>query len=121
MNKTLENCPIRAGDLGELINLIDDETITGRIAKDVFEIMLETGNNPKTIVDENNMKQVNDLSEIESIIDKIIENNPDQVEALAEKPNLIGWFVGQTMKETQGKANPKTVNEILNKKLLNKG
>ena len=121
MNKTLENCPIRARDLGELINLIDDETITGRIAKDVFEIMLETGNNPKTIVDENNMKQVNDLSEIESIIDKIIENNPDQVEALAEKPNLIGWFVGQTMKETQGKANPKTVNEILNKKLLNKG
>ena len=121
MNKTLENCPIRAGDLGELVNLIDDETITGRIAKDVFEIMLETGNNPKTIVDENNMKQVNDLSEIESIIDKIIENNPDQVEALEEKPNLIGWFVGQTMKETQGKANPKTVNKILNKKLLNKG
>ena len=121
MNKTLENCPIKAGDLGELVNLIDDETITGRIAKDVFEIMLETGNNPKTIVDENNMKQVNDLSEIESIIDKIIENNPDQVEALAEKPNLIGWFVGQTMKETQGKANPKTVNEILSKKLLNKG
>ena len=121
MNKTLEDCPIKAGDLGELVNLIDDETITGRIAKDVFEIMLETGNNPKTIVDENNMKQVNDLSEIESIIDKIIENNPDQVEALAEKPNLIGWFVGQTMKETQGKANPKTVNEILSKKLLNKG
>ena len=121
MNKTLENCPIKARDLGELVNLIDDETITGRIAKDVFEIMLETGNNPKTIVDENNMKQVNDLSEIESIIDKIIENNPDQVEALAEKPNLIGWFVGQTMKETQGKANPKTVNEILSKKLLNKG
>ena len=121
MNKTLEDCPIRAGDLGELVNLIDDETITGRIAKDVFEIMLETGNNPKTIVDENNMKQVNDLSEIESIIDKIIENNPDQVKALAEKPNLIGWFVGQTMKETQGKANPKTVNEILSKKLLNKG
>jgi len=121
MNKTLEDCPIRAGDLGELVNLIDDETITGRIAKDVFEIMLETGNNPKTIVDENNMKQVNDLSEIESIIDKIIENNPDQVEALEEKPNLIGWFVGQTMKETQGKANPKTVNEILSKKLLNKG
>ena len=121
MNKTLDNCPIRAGDLGELVNLIDDETITGRIAKDVFEIMLETGNNPKTIVDENNMKQVNDLSEIESIIDKIIESNPNQVEALSEKPNLIGWFVGQIMKETQGKANPKTVNEILRKKLLNKG
>ena len=62
-----------------------------------------------------------DLSEIESVIDKIIEKNPDQVNALSEKPNLIGWFVGQVMKETQGKANPKTVNEILGKKLLKKG
>ena len=121
INKTIEDCPIKAEDLGELINLIDNETITGRIAKDVFEIMLDTGENPASIVDANNMKQVNDLSEIESVIDKIIENNPDQVNALSEKPNLIGWFVGQVMKETQGKANPKTVNEILGKKLLKKG
>ena len=121
INKTIEDCPIKAEDLGELVNLIDNETITGRIAKDVFEIMLDTGENPTSIVDANNMKQVNDLSEIESVIDKIIENNPDQVNALSEKPNLIGWFVGQVMKETQGKANPKTVNEILGKKLLNKG
>ena len=106
--------------MGELINLIDNETITGRIAKDVFEIMLNTGESPASIVDANNMKQVNDLSEIESVIDKIIEKNPDQVNALSEKPNLIGWFVGQVMKETQGKANPKTVNEILGKKLLKK-
>ena len=121
MNKSIENCPIKAKDLGELINLIDNETITGRIAKDVFEIMLDTGNDPISIVESNNMKQVNNSSEIEAIIDKIIESNPDQVNALSEKPNLIGWFVGQTMKETGGKANPKTVNEILNKKLLNKG
>jgi len=121
MNKSIENCPIKAKDLGELINLIDNETITGRIAKDVFEIMLNTGNDPISIVESNNMKQVNNSSEIEAIIDKIIESNPDQVNALSEKPNLIGWFVGQTMKETGGKANPKTVNEILNKKLLNKG
>ena len=121
INKTIEDCPIKAEDLGELINLIDNETITGRIAKDVFEIMLDTGENPASIVDANNMKQVNDLSEIETVIDKIIENNPDQVNALSEKPNLIGWFVGQVMKETQGKANPKTVNEILGKKLLKKG
>ena len=120
INKTIEDCPIKAEDLGELINLIDNETITGRIAKDVFEIMLNTGESPASIVDANNMKQVNDLSEIESVIDKIIENNPDQVNALSEKPNLIGWFVGQAMKETQGKANPKTVNEILGKKLLKK-
>jgi len=121
INKTIEDCPIKAEDLGELVNLIDNETITGRIAKDVFEIMLDTGENPASIVDANNMKQVNDLSEIESVIDKIIENNPDQVSALSEKPNLVGWFVGQVMKETQGKANPKTVNEILGKKLLKKG
>ena len=121
INKTIEDCPIKAEDLGELINLIDNETITGRIAKDVFEIMLNTGESPASIVDANNMKQVNDLSEIESVIDKIIEINPDQVNALSEKPNLIGWFVGQVMKETQGKANPKTVNEILGKKLLKKG
>ena len=120
INKTIEDCPIKAEDLGELINLIDNETITGRIAKDVFEIMLNTGESPASIVDANNMKQVNDLSEIESVIDKIIEKNPDQVNALSEKPNLIGWFVGQVMKETQGKANPKTVNEILGKKLLKK-
>ena len=121
INKTIEDCPIKAEDLGELVNLIDNETITGRIAKDVFEIMLDTGENPASIVDANNMKQVNDLNEIETVIDKIIENNPDQVNALSEKPNLIGWFVGQVMKETQGKANPKTVNEILGKKLLKKG
>tara|TARA_B100000927_G_scaffold178888_1_gene144110 strand:- start:471 stop:1940 length:1470 start_codon:yes stop_codon:yes gene_type:complete len=121
MNKSIENCPIKAKDLGELINLIDNETITGRIAKDVFEIMLDTGDDPISIVESNNMRQVNDLSEIEAIIDKIIESNPDQVKTLSEKPNLIGWFVGQAMKETAGKANPKTVNEILNKKLLNKG
>ena len=121
INKTIEDCPIKAEDLGDLINLIDNETITGRIAKDVFEIMLNTGESPASIVDANNMKQVNDLNEIESVIDKIIEKNPDQVNALSEKPNLIGWFVGQVMKETQGKANPKTVNEILGKKLLKKG
>ena len=121
INKTIEDCPIKAEDLGELVNLIDNETITGRIAKDVFEIMLNTGESPASIVDANNMKQVNDLREIESVIDKIIEINPDQVNALSEKPNLIGWFVGQVMKETQGKANPKTVNEILGKKLLKKG
>ena len=72
----------------DLINLIDNETITGRIAKDVFEIMLNTGESPASIVDANNMKQVNDLSEIESVIDKIIEKNPDQVNALSEKLDL---------------------------------
>ena len=117
-NKTIQESPVTPENLGELINLIDDGTITGRIAKDVFEIMIESGDNPVSIVDSNDMRQVSDEGELESIIEKIIQSNPDQVKSLEEKPNLMGWFVGQVMKETQGKANPKSVNELLNKKLL---
>ena len=117
-NKTIQESPVTPENLGKLINLIDDGTITGRIAKDVFEIMIESGDNPVSIVDSNDMRQVSDEGELESIIEKIIQSNPDQVKSLEEKPNLMGWFVGQVMKETQGKANPKSVNELLNKKLL---
>ena len=91
---------------------------SGPGGKDVFEIMIESGDNPVSIVDSNDMRQVSDEGELESIIEKIIQSNPDQVKSLEEKPNLMGWFVGQVMKETQGKANPKSVNELLNKKLL---
>ena len=117
-NITIAKSPITPENLGKLINLIDDGTITGRIAKDVFEIMVETGNDPISIVNSNDMKQVSDQGEIEKIIEAIMQSNPDQVRALEEKPNLMGWFVGQVMKQTQGKANPQKVNEILNKKLL---
>ena len=117
-NITIAKSPITPENLGKLINLIDDGTITGRIAKDVFEIMVETGNDPISIVNSNDMKQVSDEGEIEKIIEAIMQSNPDQVRALEEKPNLMGWFVGQVMKQTQGKANPQKVNEILNKKLL---
>ena len=117
-NTTIQESPVTPENLGKLINLIDDGTITGRIAKDVFEIMIESGDNPVSIVDSNDMRQVSDEDELESIIEKIIQSNPDQVKSLEEKPNLMGWFVGQVMKETQGKANPKSVNELLNKKLL---
>ena len=117
-NKTIQESPVTPENLGKLINLIDDGTITGRIAKDVFEIMIESGDNPVSIVDSNDMRQVSDEGELESIIEKIIQSNPDQVKSLEEKPNLMGWFVGQVMKETQGKANPISVNELLNKKLL---
>jgi aspartyl-tRNA(Asn)/glutamyl-tRNA(Gln) amidotransferase subunit B len=117
-NKTIQESPVTPENLGKLINLIDDGTITGRIAKDVFEIMIKSGDNPVSIVDSNDMRQVSDEGELESIIEKIIQSNPDQVKSLEEKPNLMGWFVGQVMKETQGKANPKSVNELLNKKLL---
>ena len=80
--------------------------------------MVETGNDPISIVNSNDMKQVSDEGQIEKIIEAILQSTPDQVRALEEKPNLMGWFVGQVMQETKGKANPKTVNALLNKKLL---
>ena len=117
-NKTIQESPVTPENIGKLINLIDDGTITGRIAKDVFEIMIDSGDDPVSIVDSNDMRQVSDEGELDGIIEKIIQSNPDQVKSLEEKPNLMGWFVGQVMQETKGKANPKTVNELLNKKLL---
>ena len=80
-------------------------------------VMLNSDENPEDIVEREGMKQVSDTGELESIIDNIIQNNPDQVIAVKEKPKLMGWFVGQVMKETNGKANPKLVNELLNSKL----
>ena len=117
-SKTIQESPVTPENIGKLINLIDDGTITGRIAKDVFEIMIDSGDDPVSIVDSNDMRQVSDEAELDGIIEKIIQSNPDQVKSLEEKPNLMGWFVGQVMQETKGKANPKTVNELLNKKLL---
>ncbi len=117
LGKTVETSPIAPEQLGELIDLISDNTISGRIAKDVFEIMLETGDNPAKIVEDKGLKQVTDTGAIEAIVDKIIADNPDQVEQLKVKPKTIGWFVGQAMKASQGKANPQMVNELLRKKL----
>ncbi len=109
--------PVSAAHLGELIDLIADDTISGRIAKDVFEIMFETSQAPGKIVEERGLKQVTDTGAIEVAIDKIITDNPDQVAQVKEKPKTFGWFVGQVMKSTGGKANPKVVNEILKSKL----
>ena len=117
-SKTIQESPVTPENLGKLVNLIDDGTITGRIAKDVFEIMIDSGDDPVSIVDSNDMRQVSDETELDGIIEKIIQSNPDQVKSLEEKPNLMGWFIGQVMQETKGKANPKTVNALLNKKLL---
>lgn len=120
MNKegfSISNSPINKDNFSRLIGLIEDNVISTRIAKDVFEIMLNDDEDPEKIVEREGMKQVSDSGELDKIIVKIIENNPDQVEAVKEKPKLMGWFVGQVMKETNGKANPKLVNEILNNKL----
>ena len=116
---TLEQSPISAENLGELVELVTSNVINGKTAKDVFEIMAETGENPSKIVEEKGLKQVTDTGAIEKIIDEIIASNPDNVAAYkAGKTNLMGWFVGQVMKASQGKANPGVVNQILSKKLV---
>jgi aspartyl-tRNA(Asn)/glutamyl-tRNA(Gln) amidotransferase subunit B len=117
-SKSLEESPITASQLAQLINLIEDGTISGKIAKTVFEIMFEQGGEPKSIVEKHGLKQVTDTSFIETEIDKVLAANPDKVaEYRSGKDKLFGFFVGQVMKATQGKANPQAVNDILIKKL----
>lgn len=117
-DQTLENIPVRPAYLARLIALIDDQTLSGKLAKTVFEDMLETGEEPDAIVDKRGLKQVSDTGELTRIIDEIMAQNPGQVEAYrAGKTTLIGWFVGQTMKRSGGKANPQIVNELLRQKL----
>ncbi len=116
----ISQSPVSAENLGALVELISKEVISGKIAKDVFEIMSETGENPEKIVEEKGLKQVTDTSAIEAIIEKVIADNPDNVAAYKNgKTNLAGWFVGQTLKLSQGKANPQIVNKLVKEKLVN--
>jgi len=116
--KTLANSPIQPAALAELIGLIQDNTISGKIAKDVFQAMFETGEAPAKIVEDKGLKQITDTGALEEIVDTIISNNQGQVEQYkAGKDKVFGFFVGQVMKQTQGKANPGIVNELLKKKL----
>ncbi len=116
----IKNSPVSAKNLGKLVELISKDVISGKIAKDVFEIMVETGGDPEAIVEEKGLKQVTDTSFIEAIVNEIIENNPDNVANYKNgKTNLLGWFVGQVMKQSQGKANPGLVNKLLKEKLDN--
>jgi aspartyl-tRNA(Asn)/glutamyl-tRNA(Gln) amidotransferase subunit B len=117
--KTIEDPPVTAADLGALIDLIKDGTLSGRLAKDVFALMVETGKAPAVIVEEKGMKQVTDTGAIEAAVDAVIGANPDKVAQVKDgKTALLGWFTGQVMKATQGKANPAMVNEMLAKKIL---
>ena len=117
--KTMENPPVSAKDLGALIDLIGDGTLSGRLAKDVFALMVETGKAPGVLVEEKGLKQVTDTGAIEAAVDAVIAANPDKVQQVKDgKTTLLGWFVGQVMKATQGKANPAMVNEMLSKKVL---
>jgi aspartyl-tRNA(Asn)/glutamyl-tRNA(Gln) amidotransferase subunit B len=114
----IQNSPISAKELSGLVKRITDETITGKIAKDVFIAMWEGQGSVDEIIENQDLKQMTDITVIESIIDKVIANNSTQVEQYRSgNTKLLGFFVGQVMKETQGKANPKQVNQLLNEKL----
>jgi aspartyl-tRNA(Asn)/glutamyl-tRNA(Gln) amidotransferase subunit B len=115
--KDIAASPVSAKQLGSLVGLISDNTISGKIAKDVFEILWTEGGDPAEIVESRGMKQVTDTAAIEKAVDEIIAANPDKVAAAVAKPTLLGWFVGQVMKQTGGKAAPAAVNEILKRKL----
>lgn len=117
-NKGIATCPIQATDLAKLVKLIDQDTISGKIAKTVFSEMFATGKDPDIIIKEKNLAQVSDTSAIEKIIDEILSANPEQVaDYQSGKQKVFGFFVGQVMKAMKGQANPKIVNELLKKKL----
>ncbi|GJL96711.1 MAG: aspartyl/glutamyl-tRNA(Asn/Gln) amidotransferase subunit B [Hyphobacterium sp.] len=109
--------PVSADQLGQLVEMISTDVISGKIGKDVFEIVWSEGGEPKEIVEARGLKQVTDTGAIETVVDQLIADNPDQVASIAKNPRAVGWFVGQVMKAMQGKANPKAVNEILKAKL----
>lgn len=109
--------PISAVQLAAIIDLIGEGTISGKIAKDLFEIIWQEGGDPRVIVESRGMKQVTDLSAIEKVVDEIIAANPEKVAQAKAKPQLVGWFVGQVMKSSGGKANPQAVNDLLKSKL----
>ncbi|MGE4480754.1 Asp-tRNA(Asn)/Glu-tRNA(Gln) amidotransferase subunit GatB [Acidocella sp.] len=116
--KSIENPPVSAKDLGALLDLITDKTINGRIAKDVFEAMVETGKAPGAIVEEKGLRQVTDTGAIDTAVTKVLADNQDKVaEYKAGKEKLFGFFVGQVMKAMQGKGNPALVNEAVKKQL----
>ena len=115
--KDIGTSPVSAASLGKLLDLVRQDVISGRIAKDVFAIMFETGQDPEAIVAERGLRQVTDTGAIEAILDKLIADNPGQVATVQKNPKVAGWFTGQVMKATGGKANPGIVNQLVAKKL----
>ncbi|WP_421703987.1 Asp-tRNA(Asn)/Glu-tRNA(Gln) amidotransferase subunit GatB [Aliiroseovarius sp.] len=116
-DKGITDSPVSPAQLGGIIELISADTISGKIAKELFEIVYTEGGDPAQIVEERGMKQVTDTGAIEAAVDQIIADNPAQVEKAQQNPKLAGWFVGQVMKATGGKANPKAVNQLVAQKL----
>jgi aspartyl-tRNA(Asn)/glutamyl-tRNA(Gln) amidotransferase subunit B len=115
--RSIASSPVSAGQLGTMLDMIADGTISGKIGKDLFEIVWTEGGDPREIVERRGMKQVTDLGAIEKVVDEIIAKNPDKVADAKTNPKAIGWFVGQVMKSSGGKASPQAVNDLLKKKL----
>jgi len=115
--KDIASSPVSAGQLGAMLDLIRDGTISGKIAKDLFEVVWQEGGDPRAIVEQRGLKQVTDLGVIEKVVDEIIGKNPDKVANARSNPKAIGWFVGQVMQSSGGKASPQAVNDLLKKKL----
>jgi aspartyl-tRNA(Asn)/glutamyl-tRNA(Gln) amidotransferase subunit B len=115
--KDIASSPVSAGQLAGILDLVAEGTISGKIAKDLFEIVWREGGDPRAVVEARGMKQVTDLGAIETVVDEIIAKNPDKVADAKINPKAIGWFVGQVMKSSGGKASPQVVNALLKKKL----
>jgi len=115
--KDITGSPVSAAQLGGILDLISAGTISGKIAKDLFEIVWAEGGDPRAIVETRGMVQVSDVGAIEKMVDDIVAANPDKVAQAKAKPTLIGWFVGQVMRASGGRANPQAVNELLRRKL----
>lgn len=115
--RDIAGSPVSSDQLAAIIDLIGEGTISGKIAKDLFEIVWQEGGDPRALVESRGMKQVTDLSAIEKVVDDIIAANPDKAAQVKDKPQSLGWFVGQVMKSSGGKANPQSVNDLLKSKL----
>ena len=115
--KTVDDSPISPAQIGGIIDLIGKGDINGKIGKELFEIVWTEGGNPAEVVEAKGMKQVTDTGAIEAVVDAVIAANPDKVQQAKAKPTLAGWFVGQVMKASKGKANPQAVQAIVKEKL----
>src|SRR6476660_3560995 len=115
--RNIATAPVSPAQLGAILDLVADNTVSGKIAKDVFEIVWTEGGDPRAIVEARGLRQMTDLSAIEKLVDAIVAQNPDKVEQLKMKPNVLGWFVGQVMKASGGKANPQAVNALVRKRI----
>jgi aspartyl-tRNA(Asn)/glutamyl-tRNA(Gln) amidotransferase subunit B len=116
-SKDIKDSPVKSNQMGEIVSLIVNGTTSSQVAKDVVAIVWNEGGSPLEIVEARDLKQVTDLSALEKLVDEIIAKNPDKVGDAKTNPKAIGWFVGQVMKASGGKANPQAVNDLLKKRL----